>query len=362
MYSVKGCVIMSIRINSIRTAVEKFTGFYTKKGCIETATNIGKELVDLQKSGKVITAQEIIDVIKQKAPHIKLPNIASNRDEFISLMQKNGANELNIAYILSEIENKNYAGVFNPDLKGMFFIFDKETSGIPHISSHEMEHFMEYYCNPQTIIKRFFSFSKNIRRYLNDKRVKKELEYAIDKDSYINSQLSRMQRNPLNIQQILIDPFAADTRKYAHWSSKVVEGYEPTKKGLNEFLKSPIYSGLTSDKRIDAYIRAILRHYFHPLKTNPKFLKNLKECYEKEATAYQVTDNITRYSAGVEGITTGKIRSEVFKRAAKILDNEIKRASFKGNKKLAHQTGLPTIAVVPNEIVNEVPTRFYKWT
>lgn len=340
------------KINNLRNKVERYTGFYTKKGCIETSTNIGKKLVDIQKSGKCLTVQDILDAIKEIAPHIKIPNIVTNKDEFLSLIEKNkNLNELDRIYAVKTIvENDNLAGVFSHFLKGIYVKFDKFQSEKPHTIAHELEHFIEFYCNPQTIIKRLFLLPEYIKLYFNNIKIKQELEFTIDKEGYIRSRLSKILQKPFDPQSNLINFFAANTRKYAHFSSKIIEGYEPTTEGLKEFLKSPIYYGLTSDKRIDAYIRAILRHDFHPLKTKPKKLRKLKNLYKREANAYETTDNITRYNLGKEGITAGKIRSEIFKRAAKILDNEIKIAYSKGNKKLVHQTGLPTTAVVPKEI------------
>ena len=131
-----------------------------------------------------------------------------------------------------------------------------------------------------------------------------------------------------------------------------LKGVEPTAEGVTKLLKSKNFTGLTEDKRIDAYIRAITRHHINP-KNKDSFvgLVTVKNTLDDEVRAYAAGDAVKRYMTGSENITSQGLVSEIYKRTSKVLKNEIlKNLEYIGDNKTKVakkvQTGLPTSSYV----------------
>ena len=329
--------------------IEKRTGFYTKKGCVRAATEVGKDLVDLCRAGKELTSDEIRRVFAQRIPNLKLPEVASNKEELMALMQKNGVDELNQRFYSEFLfgQKKFASGLFSPDLKGIFY---KKGLVSPieaaEIIAHEAEHYMEFYANPQIIIKRFFR-SLNPKVKMIKVYHKERLERALhspDKnkilDRWVNERLNKISSDTKYVD--LMDYFGVYCSPPG--SPRIFKGFSPNKDGFMKYLASDAYNGLYSDKRVDAYIRGVLRHDLQPGSVMKLMYKSLRRSFKSEANAYQVSDNMFRYIDGQEALTSAKIRSLVFERALKILDKELWLIRFGKCKQPKHR-GAPIKAV-----------------
>ena len=329
--------------------IEKSTGFYTKKGCIRAATEVGKDLADLCRAGKELTSDEIRRVFAQRIPNLKLPELASDKKELMALLQKNGADEFYQRFFSELLYGKGATprGLFSPVLKGIFYKKDLASPlSSTEIIAHEAEHYMEFYANPQIIIKRFFrSLSPGVRRFKVN--YKARLERALNSpdkdkilDDWVKEDLNRA--DSMSIHVDLMDYFGV--LHALSGKPRIFKGFAPTEDGFVKYLASDAYNGLYNDKRVDAYIRGVMRHSLHPGSKRKNAYKNLRDRLKSEANAYQVSDNMVRYIEGQDALSYAKIRSLVFKRALKIVDKELWLARF-GKCKQPKWRCAPIIAV-----------------
>lgn len=108
---------------------------------------------------------------------------------------------------------------------------------------------------------------------------------------------------------------------------------------------------MTDIKRIDAYLRSIIRANIHPKNGQKNLLKIIKSLFEDEGRAYKVTENVINYAEGSDKVTPLGVRSYVYKRACKLLNKEIKIAKkykiIRKHKRMPYiNTGLPTNSFV----------------
>ena len=370
---------MNIVLDKAIFFIEKHTGFYSKKGCIEAATRVGKQLIDAEKAGKVLTVSDLIQAVSENAPHVRLPNIATNENEFVSLLEKSDINDLEKAYSrVIMFNDEGIKGCFGPAIKGIFMRLDKKESenglaelllecfspelrgafagvkkensetAIAEVFAHEFEHYLEHYANPQTILKRLAD-KLNPNTYFKRKEYENQIERKLnspDRENFIKEEIAKRPKRAIYVavMEDMIRLFGAKRKDLPGMRTLVAEGYEPTTEGFEEFLKSPLFVGLDNDRRVDAYIRAIIRHRVHPL-ANPNKTAVMERSFNKEKTAYQVSDNLIRYKEQKEGITPAKVRVELFKRALKILEREKEIAATGSGRKPMKPLGLPKSAL-----------------
>ena len=331
--------------------IEKRTGFYTKKGCVRVATKIGKELADIQKVGKNIAAEDIYNILSREVPHVKKPNIAIGREGLAELLSKSKLNELEQKFILHELylndrTSKYVMGLFNSGFEGIFLRTELPKEGFPAIAAHELEHYMEFYSNPQTIIKSFFeklmpSYRKGKLAY--EIKMAKILNSS-DKDNFIEQEISRRVANGPRVPSYGVQINLTDGLglKETLMQDKLKK-YGSSEEDVLRFLKSDIFDGLSNEKRIDAYLRGILRHYIHP-KVNPNRYRRLRRSLKSEINAYQVSDNVMRHE-GSDTLTVPKVRLSLYKRLINIIDKERLIAKFGKGKAPLYTPGLPTPAI-----------------
>jgi hypothetical protein len=331
--------------------IEKGTGFYTKKGCVRAATAVGKDLADIQKVGKNVTADDIYAIMSREVPHVKKPNIAFGKEELAELLRKSNLNELEQRFIFHELylngsTSKHVKGIFNSGFEGIFVKTDLPKMGIPTIIAHELEHYMEFYSNPRTRIRSFFeklkpSYRKGKLAY--ETRMAKILN-SPDKDKLIEQEISRRVANGPRVPSygVQIDLTDGLGLKEALMQDELKK-YGSSEEDVLKFLKSDIFVGLSNEKRIDAYLRGILRHYIHP-KTNPSCYRRLRNSLKGEINAYQVSDNVMRYE-GSDILTAAKVRTSLYKRLINIIDKEKLIAIFGKGKGPKYRPGLPIPAI-----------------
>ena len=76
-------------IYNFMTAPFNRFGIFTRRNCVDKATQIGKELVDITGT-ETLTKEVIESVVKKHAKGIKLPNLATTSEEAIELSVKCG--------------------------------------------------------------------------------------------------------------------------------------------------------------------------------------------------------------------------------------------------------------------------------
>lgn len=325
---------------TIATKAVNRLGFYTKRQSVDISINIGKELVDLSRAGKQINKELVQSTIKKHAPNVKV-NIITDKDEFKQFLQNAGENVETL-----KAATKGYAALnfsFGEKAKGIFVPSLGTEKGISHFA-HEFEHYMYNEHTPKRSI-----LIKIARKMMGAKDKFQKAKPANTPETYAQVSLEN------KIQHSLRNRFGiGDLNRTGG-----LKGVEPTAEGVKELLKGKNFTGLTSDKRVDAYIRAITRHHMNPKNTNS--LSNLiltKSTLDDEARAYGVSDAVNRYISGKNEITWEGLTSEIYKRTSKILKGEILKGievlgeSNKTQVTKKVKTGLPKTSYIGQKAQN----------
>ncbi len=313
-------------------------GLLTKKNCVDIATNIGCKLYDIEKDGKVITDEILSNVIKQEAPHIKLPNLVTTRKQAIETSIKNGYPKEIAEYTFDNVKQSGAFAYYSPLFEGIYITKYVPKSGdyryqLFHVISHEMEHYLYKNYNPKIRLRNLYA-----------RIFKKANKNSIPTVEEFKKYLSNPNKNiTYRIQKDFFEYFGTLPNQLDKYPIKCKSG----EKAVLKLLQTPFFWGLTNTKRLDAYIRSIIRANIHPHNGQINILKSCKQVFEDEARAYKVTENVINHSDGVNNITPYGVRSYVFERASKILEREIKIAMIYNKiKKIRHipsiKTSLPS--------------------
>lgn len=269
-------------------------GLYTKKEMVRVAENIGKELVDMQKTGIEFSREVVETTVKKHAPKVKL-NLQTSRSEVKADLIKHG---------ISEEEANRCVAMFD-DASAVHYkhlggdgkaqgIFAQLNDDLPAIFSHEFEHqlFQE-----NSILSKLCS--KIVRNYgQSANRIQKNIMKTID--------LSKTSFDDV------LSPVA---------------DLKPGKDSLIEFLKN--FDRLDSPKRIRAIFTGMCRNVVHP-KNKGAFLDiaSARQIIQDEARAYGITDRILHYQSGNSGgtMTCSGVFSELLNYADDVLKQEQKSA------------------------------------
>lgn len=314
-------------------------GFYTKQQSVDAAINIGKELVDLSKSGKPITKELIQSTIKKQVPKANV-RIVTDKNEFKQLLETAGESFEAIDSAAADYGAVYFnmgktKGIFVPSLN----CSNPNSKAIPTFA-HEFEHYMYNEHTPKQ------SMIMKMVQKIASKKEKVKPSTPIEKfETYEHIALES------DIQMDLIKYFGIENLI----KTRGLKGVEPTAEGVTKLLKGKNFTGLTDDKRVDAYIRAITRRHINP-KNKDSFvdLLTVKNTLDDEVRAYAVGDAVKRYMTDSENITGQGLVSEIYKRTSKVLKKEIlKYLEYIGDNKTKVakevRTGLPTSAYVgPN--------------
>lgn len=311
-------------------------GYYTKQQSVDAAINIGKELVDLSKSGKPITKELIQSTIKKQVPKANV-RIVTDKNEFKQLLGESfeAIDSAAADYGAVYFNMGKTKGIFVPSLN----CSNPNSKAIPTFA-HEFEHYMYNEHTPKQ------SMIMKMVQKIASKKEKVKPSTPIEKfETYEHIALES------DIQMDLIKYFGIENLI----KTRGLKGVEPTAEGVTKLLKGKNFTGLTDDKRVDAYIRAITRRHINP-KNKDSFvdLVTVKNTLDDEVRAYAVGDAVKRYMTDSENITGQGLVSEIYKRTSKVLKKEIlKYLEYIGDNKTKVakevRTGLPTSAYVgPN--------------
>lgn len=347
-------------------------GFLTKKQCVHIASEVGQELADMKKSGIDITREIFEDVIRKKAPGIKMPNIATSEQEMIEFGAKQGYSAEQIRELYQSLNEYDYIACHSELIGGIYVPLEKLVyPELMHAPAHEFQH---YLYNIATVKKSFQKWFKAKLKILIGKQKDLEAKQSAKQASVHKPNAVPQESKLEQITESKFDRQMADNKKYSQIETDLQRLFKVNKDGelfivstitdnpeiYKKLYKMPKYfTGLTDDKRINAYIRAILRHHLHPKNTeNLQKLIALRDLLQDETLAYGVSDKvIVHLLPSQKGTTNAGVISDVYRRVVKILNGEIKTCivQFGKNQDLAskglpikhYQTGLPTSSVVP---------------
>ncbi len=353
---------MSIVQNILAKSINR-VGLYTKRQCVDVASKIGKDLVDVSRNGDGINKDVIRNIIAKRAPKADIENIATNKDEFHSAMIKKGYSKEQSDMFFKDIENSGFGAFYSGYIKGIYVpleVMDKPEQ--MNTVAHEMEHFLY---NNNTVEQKFAKWLGGKILKLQNKLAQAEKKTDMKSISIAEDVFSKIhvpeqnisQEAPLmtsmenvgdKIQFDLLERFGLNND-----SIRIFEDLEPDSRGVKKYLCSGYFSGLHTNKRVSAYIRAILRNSIHPKnKDSVEELAAISKYLEDESRAYKVSDNVIRYASGKKGLTDAGIVSYIYKLASKMLDRESKLAVKYYTKNYDNPnpkhwvTGLPTSALV----------------
>ena len=302
-------------LQSIAAKASKKTGIYSNKQCVDTAINIGKDLVDISRNNNNIniTPDLIKQTLKKQAPKVNI-NIINDIEEFKAIMRHAGMSPEEI----NRLSKTGLARSFQFGSHRGIFLTKELGDRIFAITAHEIEHYLH----------KQHGFGKKVVEPLL-------------KPFYRLFKINRK-----NIEQILLEH---------EYESKILKMFglaRPNNIKTNDFKTYASYlTGLTGDKRIDAYIRAISRHFIHPKnKGAVKQLKSVKSKFEEESRAYTVSKVVDQYYK--KEPPEKSFIAQLYSRVIGVLENEIKiarKSSLISQQKKTYKTGLPTTAV-PDEI------------
>ncbi len=320
-------------------------GLYTKKQSVNASINIGKELVDLSKNGTPMTREVIQSVIKKHVPKAKV-NIITDKNEFATVLRNAGENPEAVDAVTSGAT----AIYFNLQGKAKgIFIPKLQTPNEMANFAHEFEHYMYDEHTP--------------KRKLLLKTVKKITNIA----DRIKPSKTKPMQPPNEHEQIATEfDLQRNLREFFGIRNLTLcgnlKGVKPTRDGVNELLQGENFIGLTNEKRVNAYIRAITRNIMHPKdrKSLSKLLLS-KTTLDDEARAYSVSDNVRRYATGDTSITPDGLVSDIYKRTSAVLKDEIKLAAknLRKHKTPKTATKMEGPIVVNGEFKTGLPTNSY---
>lgn len=321
-----------MRIGKIAsTLVRKFSnriGFYSKKQSVEVATNIGKELINLSRTKTPLSKELVQSVIKKQGKHLKV-NVITDENEISKTLAKDGISS-------QDIENlkQSYAAFYFGTAKGTTGIYAPNLTQEGAISdfAHEFEHYMYDEHTP--------------KRKILISTVRKIVKVA---DKLKN--ILKIKESPKKLKQVNTERVIQNDLQSLFGINNIIFAKMPEKYEFNKYLKGENFEGLQSDKRVDAYIRAITRHSINP-KNKGSFgtLLMTKTTLDDEIRAYGVSDAVKKYAHNTNAISWEGIVSDIYRRTSEVLKKEMKlslTAKHKKDEKFI-TTGLPTSAYKSN--------------
>jgi len=342
-------------------------GFLTKKQCVHISTEVGKELADLKKSGVEITREVFEKVVRQKAPQVKMPNVASTEQEIVDLGTKRGFSESQMHTIFQSLDKNDIFACHSDIIDGIYVPFEKlKLPEHMNTLAHEFQHHLY---NTTTVKKRFQKWIRAKAYAMKLKHMEKQAANQPQTAQKVSESVPKMRTDNF-------DERMEASNIYSQIESDLQELFRIGKPGqipliakktgdpkiFKRFYATEYYNGLTDEKRINAYIRAIIRHHIHPKnKDSMQFLIGLRNTLQDEALAYEVSDKVIAHVTPYPNGTTGVgIIADVYRRAVKIIYDELKIAVVecgkhedllqKGLPIKKYKTGLPTSAVVQRDV------------
>ena len=286
----------------------KHLGLYTKKEMVRVCKNVGRELVDIQKSNASISTDVVQNTIKKYSPKINA-KICTNRQEIKADLLRHGINEKEASKCVSMFDDA--AGISyvhtggDGKCKGIYVPLDEN---LPSVLAHELEHYL-------------FGQNSFISKLLPKKILLNETQSARD------------------IQSKLIEN--VDLSDNFMLSSTIP--LQSGKDNLIKFLQN--FDRLESPQRIKAFFRGLCRSVIHP-RNKGAFtdIYGARQVIQDEKRAYEITDDIIRYRDGISSgnKTYAGIFSELLGYTDEILKKEQIPALFTKASKSTITHGCPS--------------------
>lgn len=317
--------------NKLSIFINNKLGLYSKRQCVDIATNIGKELVDLSSSGAELTTDLFQKTIKKYGKKINVENIVTSKSELLELLTSVGYTKEEVrsltdgaaaaAFKLGR-NGKNVNGIYIPSISKL-----EDLSAF----AHEIEHYI--YDNNTFKMKALEKFCNLIEFISNKFKIKSDESLS---HIYLQDNIQDKLHDMLGIRELTLQ-------------EGKFKGIEPTQEGLSKLLSSEDFLGLTNDTRINAYLRTILRSEVNP-KSRPKILDMLmlKNCLDDEVRAYRVSDNINRYLSKSSDTSPQGLTTNIYQRASNLLKTDIWLAIKNKilHRQKVYETGMPTKAYI----------------
>jgi len=304
------------------TKVGNHVGYYSKRQSVEAATNIGKELVDRLRTSTELTQDVIQSTIRRHVPHANV-NIITDKNAFKDLLVKAGENP----DALETAASGSAAMYFNMmgKAKGIYIPRIQTTGDISNFA-HEFEHYMYNEHTPKrkilvTSVQKIGNMVEKIKPPKNEPAYEHiSLEASVQKD--------------------LMELFGIQHLGFTGG----LQGVKATPESVTALLNGKNFAGLTTEQRINAYIRAITRSHINPKnKDSVGKIFTTKTVLDDEARAYGVSDAVERYASGSDNITWQGLTADIYRRTSNVLNDEIKVGlRHTGKTQKVVQTGLPT--------------------
>lgn len=263
----------------------KHLGLYTKKEMVRVCKNIGRELVDLQKTNVNISTDVVQKTIKKYAPKVNV-KICTNRQEVKADLLRHGINEKDATECVSMFDDAigisyTHAGG-DGKCKGIFTPLDEE---LPSVLAHELEHHL-------------FTSKSFIAKLLPKKLLYSHKARDIQAKLLTNIDLSDtlMFRSSIPLQS--------------------------GKDNIVKFLQN--FDRLETPKRIQAFFRGICRSVTHP-RNKGAFtdIYAARQIIQDEKRTYQITDDIIHYRDGIS--SKNKTYSGIFSEFLGYMDDIMRK-------------------------------------
>lgn len=346
-------------INRTASRLYNLCGYNTTKQNSELAVKLGQEIFDFCKE-QPLSDDLLFYCMKKYCPGMEI----SVYSEIASKMRWNHCSDKKLNIIIGEDKLRNYLeslrypkNIIEAEVKckGIFFpyapglkggtIYLKDEGNLKDLNRlkvfcHEFNHFLDYnYSTYYTKRKMNYLFKKSSFGKLFKKMYKSNASDEEPKYIIVHRNLLEMfGLKDMNKQQRIFIPDTSNTPE-----------------GILNFYGGNNYNGLNNSKRIDAYIRAVLRHSINP--KNKDIIKELKFSKRRlsfEHRAHKTSEIVERYGAkNYNEISVQGLSVDIIERLLKIIDKEIWVARkerflnlFGIHSKKSNTTGLPISAYI----------------
>ncbi len=267
----------------IADKVSARTGIYTTRQCRRIATQVGKDIVDAQRNNKDenITKQ-FRDIVHKYVPKARFGFLLyeDSKNETANTTDKSRKKVVGYYHYLENliIMDSQYA--------------EPKNASLASILSHEFCHYMT-----MNHTAKFVKQTKMLREMYNRTDLQNIINPAKMKPNF---QRELLKMTNLNAASCLKD-----------------------EQELLEYFSGDKYNGLTSKKRLNAYITSILRYFLKPndIKTKDR-LESIIDLFKDEIYAYGVSENVSEYQQNNAEKVTAHNRVLLYKMVVKILKRE----------------------------------------
>lgn len=267
-------------------------GLYTKKELVRVSESIGKDLVDLQRTGIEFSKEAVEATVKKHAPKVKL-NLQTTPAELKADLMKHGATEKQADNCLAMIDDAaavHYKYYYRDGKTSG--IFAPLSEGLPATFSHEFAH---------QLFRQNSFYSKIFHKRL-------------DNGTFPANNIQKNIVETIDLSKTSFDDMLAP-----------VASLKPGKENLINYLQN--FDRLDTPKRIRALFSGMCRNVVHH-KNKGAFreIAGARQIIQDESRAYGITDRVLHYQLGNSEapMTASGVFSEFLNYADDVLKQEQK--------------------------------------